>query len=111
MGGAERALSASCPRAGLEITVWLSLLGALVLLALWALHKRWHAQPGRGASAVQPLLLADAVAGAPCCVITITSIATLMLATSAGVNIECGTFHEFVLVGCRTHVCTYTSPR
>ena len=25
MGGAERALSASCPRAGLEITVWLSL--------------------------------------------------------------------------------------
>ena len=98
MGGAERALSASCPRAGLEITVWLSLLGALVLLALWALHKRWHAQPGRGASAVQPLLLAEAVAGAPCCVITITSIATLMLATSAVVNIECGTFHEFVLV-------------
>ena len=88
----------SCPRAGLEMTVWLSLLGALVLRGVWALRKRWHAQPGCGASIVQPLFLAEAVAGAPCCVITITSIATLMLATSAVVNIECGTFHEFVLV-------------
>ena len=88
----------SCPHAGLERSVWLSLLGALVLLGVWALRKRWHAQPGCGASIVQPLFLAEAVAGAPCCVITITSIATLLLATSAIVNIDCGTLHEFVLV-------------